>query len=59
MSTGFAAVGKDTTISLKYNFQPRDTVNFAHRKSHYYFVGYVYDFDTKEVHQVIEKKLPY
>ncbi|MFN3341087.1 MAG: Omp28-related outer membrane protein [Flavobacteriales bacterium] len=60
MWSGNAPVGKDTTVSLKYNFQPRDTVDFSHRKHHYYFVGYVYDFDTKEIHQVIEKKLtPY
>lgn len=59
MWSGNASVGTDTTISLKYTFSPRDTVDFDHRKHHYYFVGYVYDFDTKEVHQVIEKKLLY
>lgn len=57
MWDGSASAGTDTTISLKYTFMPRDTVDFEHRKHHYYFVGYVYDFNTKEVHQVIEKKL--
>ena len=56
MWSGNASAGTDTTISLKYNFTARDTVDFDHRKHHYYFVGYIFDFDTKEIHQVIEKK---